>query len=125
MSLRFVQASGAVGGELPLPNGRVGIGEVVALVEGVEGLKLPTLPEGAVQVVDGGTLLDVYGYGTLSAVVDMVMGLAMFETTTGPTQAPGEAAGRYPDGHDTDDNAADFTVVTGGSPGALNGPGEP
>ena len=29
--------------------------------------------------------------------------------------------GRKPDGHDTDDNAADFSVLTSPTPGASNG----
>ena len=33
---------------------------------------------------------------------------------------PGKSAGRQPDGHDTDNNSSDFSVLTAPSPGATN-----
>ena len=37
------------------------------------------------------------------------------------TASPGSSAARHPDGHDTNDNSADFTVVTPPTPRATNG----
>ena len=63
-----------------------------------------------------GTILDSAGYGdTTNAFVEA-------HPTTAPpaTAAPGSSSGRIPDGHDTNDNAADFSVSTTPSPGAAN-----
>jgi len=64
-----------------------------------------------------GTLVDSVGYGTATN--------AFVEGSAAPAPpaaaAPGKSAGRKPDGHDTDDNAADFSVLTSPTPGASNG----
>src|SRR6476659_8299334 len=63
-----------------------------------------------------GAILDSVGYGdTTNAFVEG-------HPTTAPpaTAAPGSSSGRIPDGHDTNDNAADFSVSATPSPGAAN-----
>jgi Lamin Tail Domain/Collagen triple helix repeat (20 copies) len=69
----------------------------------------------AVRDTTGG-ILDSVGYGdTTNAFVEA-------HATTAPptTTAPGSSSGRIPDGHDTNDNAADFSVSATPSPGAAN-----
>jgi hypothetical protein len=72
---------------------------------------------GGIAVRDsGGAILDSVGYGdTTNAFVEA-------HPTTAPptTTAPGSSSGRIPDGHDTNDNAADFSVSSTPSPGAAN-----
>jgi hypothetical protein len=63
-----------------------------------------------------GTILDSVGYGdTTNAFVE-----AHPATAPPATAAPGSSSGRTPDGHDTNDNAADFSVSATPSPGAAN-----
>ena len=70
---------------------------------------------GGIAVRDAtGGILDSVGYGdTTNAFVEA-------HPTTAPptTAAPGSSSGRIPDGHDTNDNAADFSVSATPSPGA-------
>jgi hypothetical protein len=63
-----------------------------------------------------GTILDSVGYG--EATNAFVEG----QPASAPpaTAAPGSSSGRIPDGHDTNDNAADFSVSSTPSPGASN-----
>jgi len=72
---------------------------------------------GGIAVRDAtGGILDSVGYGdTTNAFVEA-------HATTAPpaTAAPGSSSGRLPDGHDTNDNAADFSVSSTPSPGAAN-----
>src|SRR5580765_665542 len=64
----------------------------------------------------GGAILDSVGYGdTTNAFVE-----AHPATAPPATAAPGSSSGRIPDGHDTNDNAADFSVSATPSPGAAN-----
>ena len=64
----------------------------------------------------GGAILDSAGYGdTTNAFVE-----AHPATAPPATAAPGSSSGRIPDGHDTNDNAADFSVSATPSPGAAN-----
>jgi hypothetical protein len=64
----------------------------------------------------GGAILDSVGYGdTTNAFVE-----AHPATAPPATTAPGSSSGRIPDGHDTNDNAADFSVSATPSPGAAN-----
>jgi hypothetical protein len=64
----------------------------------------------------GGAILDSVGYGdTTNAFVE-----AHPATAPPATAAPGSSSGRIPDGHDTNDNAADFSVSATPSPGASN-----
>jgi hypothetical protein len=62
-----------------------------------------------------GTLVDSLGWGT--AANAFVEGHAAPAPTA--TVPPGSSASRVPDGHDTDDNSADF-VVQAATPGAAN-----
>jgi len=64
----------------------------------------------------GGAILDSVGYGdTTNAFVE-----AHPATAPPATAAPGSSSGRIPDGHDTNDNSADFSVSATPSPGAAN-----
>jgi hypothetical protein len=63
-----------------------------------------------------GTILDSVGYG------DATNAFVEGHPATAPpaTAAPGSSADRIPDGSDTDDNAADFSVSATPTPGAAN-----
>ena len=63
-----------------------------------------------------GTILDSVGYG------DSTNAFVEGHPATAPpaTAAPGSSSDRVPDGHDTNDNAADFSVSATPSPGASN-----
>jgi hypothetical protein len=65
---------------------------------------------------DGGVILDSVGYG------DATNAFVEGHTTTAPpaTAAPGSSSVRLPDGNDTNDNSADFSVSTTPTPGAAN-----
>jgi hypothetical protein len=63
-----------------------------------------------------GTLVDSVGWGT--AANAFVEGSAAAAPSATP--APGSSIARFPDGHDTDTNAADFTVTSTATPGATN-----
>ena len=69
---------------------------------------------GSLGVRDGsdGTLLDAVAYGTAAN------GLGEGQPATAPptTASPGSSAIRLPDGHDTDNNAADFSVTDDADP---------
>jgi hypothetical protein len=74
---------------------------------------------GGVGLRDGnGTLVDSVGWGSTAAN-------GLVEGTPAPappaTAAPGSSDVRRPDGHDTNDNSVDFTVVTPPTPRATNG----
>ena len=72
---------------------------------------------GAVALRDAnGNVVDSVGWG--SATNALVEGtVAPAPATTAP---PGSSIGRKPDGHDTDDNSADFTVAATATPRAPN-----
>jgi hypothetical protein len=63
-----------------------------------------------------GALLDAVAYGTAAN------GLGEGAVATAPptTAAPGSSAIRLPDGHDTNDNATDFSVTAAPTPKAAN-----
>jgi hypothetical protein len=72
---------------------------------------------GGIAVRDStGVILDSMGYG------DSTNAFVEAHATTAPpaTAAPGSSSDRLPDGHDTNDNAADFSVSSTPSPGAAN-----
>ena len=66
----------------------------------------------------GGNLVDSVGWGSSTAN-------GLVEGTPAPappaTAAPGSSDARKPDGNDTNDNSADFTVVSPPTPRATNG----
>jgi hypothetical protein len=93
---------------------------LVLLRDGVDGVALPPVTDGAVQLIRLGQTQDVYGFGALTTTLGGSLDLPMTEGTAGPAQVAGEAAVRVVDGVDTDDNAADWTTSSGGSPGASN-----
>ncbi len=72
---------------------------------------------GGIAVRDtGGVILDSVGYGdATNAFVE-----AHAATAPPATAAPGSSSGRIPDGHDTNDNSADFSVSATPTPGAAN-----
>jgi hypothetical protein len=63
-----------------------------------------------------GAIVDSVGYG------DAVNAFVEAHAATAPpaTAAPGSSAVRLPDGHDTNDNAADFSVSSSPTPGSSN-----
>ena len=65
-----------------------------------------------------GTLVDSVGWGS-TAANGLVEGT--FAPAPPMTAAPGSSDVREPDGHDTNDNSADFTVATPPTPRATNG----
>lgn len=72
---------------------------------------------GGIAVRDsGGVILDSVGYG------DATNAFVEAHPATAPpaTAAPGSSSDRIPDGHDTNDNSADFSVRATPSPGATN-----
>ena len=72
---------------------------------------------GGIAVRDsGGVILDSVGYG--DATNAFVEGHAA--TAPPATAAPGSSSIRLPDGHDTNDNSADFSVSATPTPGAAN-----
>jgi hypothetical protein len=72
---------------------------------------------GAVGIRDSsGTLVDSVGWGT--AANAFVEGSAAAAPPV--TAAPGSSIARFPDGHDTDANAADWTVTPTATPRAAN-----
>jgi hypothetical protein len=74
---------------------------------------------GGLGLRDGnGTLVDSVGYGSTAA-----NGFVEGSPAPAPpaTSAPGSSDVRRPDGHDTNDNSVDFTVVTPPTPRATNG----
>jgi hypothetical protein len=73
---------------------------------------------GAVGIRDSnGTLLDGAGWGT--ATNALVEGTAAAAPPS--TAPPGSSIVRKPDGHDTNSNAADFSVASTATPGVTNG----
>ena len=73
---------------------------------------------GGVGVRDStGALVDGVGWGT--ATNGLVEGTAAAAPPA--TASPGSSVVRKPDGHDTDDNAADLSVASTATPGATNG----
>jgi lamin tail-like protein/collagen triple helix repeat protein len=69
---------------------------------------------GAVGVRDGaGAIVDAAAWGTATN--------ALVEGAAAAAPAAGSSIGRHPDGHDTNDNAADLTVSTTPTPRASNG----
>ncbi len=74
---------------------------------------------GGLGLRDGtGTLVDSVGYGSTAA-----NGFVEGSPAPAPpaTASPGSSDVRRPDGHDTNDNSVDFTVVTPPTPRATNG----
>jgi hypothetical protein len=61
----------------------------------------------------GGTLVDGVGYGATATNV-------LVETAPAPAPASGQSIIRSPDGHDTNDNSADFAASTTPTPNAAN-----
>jgi len=121
LTIRVLGPAGQVAGILE-PSGRMPALATFLLRDGLDGVTVPRLGAGAVQLLRDGELLDVYGFGALTAPVDATLGLPLFEGTPGPAQGEETVAWRAVDGVDTDDNVADWVVGVGGSPGALNAP---
>jgi hypothetical protein len=65
---------------------------------------------------DVGTIIDALAYGTVTAPNPFI------ENKTTGTMANGKSASRLPNGHDTNDNSADFTIVLTPTPRATNVP---
>lgn len=120
--VRVADGDGVILSTQEIPDGRMPIGQATVILDGEGAISLPALTDGGVQLVRSGLLTDSYGFGTLQVQVDASFGFALVEGTAGPAQQEGDAAERIADGVDTDDNAADWHEVVGGSPGELNAP---
>ncbi len=121
MVIRVVAPGGGVVSDVPI-GGRMPLQQALVVTDGVGNVSLPMLQSGAVQLVRGLELLDVYGFGTLTGTGDSILNHPLFEGTPGPAQSGTDSASRLMDGVDTDDNSADFSTSSGGSPGDLNSP---
>ena len=121
LSLRFIDGDGVEVGVVGPLSGRTPMSSLVLVQDAVDDVAVPPLIDGAVQLVRLGELQDVYGFGAQTTAVDGALGLAMVEGSPGPAQGAGDAAGRVSDGVDTDDNASDWSVTAGGTPGGSNG----
>jgi len=120
LRVRVLDGDGAGLALALVPDGRAPVGALPLLRDGVEGVVLPALTSGAVQLFQNQVLVDVYGFGALQTDVDVSQGLPLYEAAPGPEEGPGKAAQRAADGVDTDDNAADWVLVDDGTPGVPN-----
>ena len=118
--LHLVDGAGPSLGYVTVPSGRAPITVRTVLTDGLAAVDLPPMSDGSVQLVRIGELLDVYGFGAITADVDPTWGHPLFEVAPGPRQEPGVSAARVPDGSDTDDATVDWMQVLGGSPGKSN-----
>ena len=100
--------------------GRTPMNNLVLFQDGTDELAIPQVLDGSVQLIRVGALVDAYGFGTLTATLDATYNLSMVEGTPGPAFVGTEVAVRLENGVDTDDNAVDWTMVEGGSPGQAN-----
>ncbi|MBD89247.1 MAG: hypothetical protein CL940_02785 [Deltaproteobacteria bacterium] len=119
LKLRLLDVDGAPLLTLLIDDTRMPVKETLVYTDGVAGVNLNAMEGGAVALLRGDELLDIYGFGALVAQTDSVVGHPMFEGTAGPAQVAGQSAARIADGLDTDDNSADFEGATP-SPGELN-----
>jgi hypothetical protein len=122
LQVRLFDSDGEPLAVLTLASGRFPFGKAVVLLDGADALSLVQATSGGIQLVRAGKLLDAYGFGALAASLDVEDGLPLLEGNPGPPQESGKAALRPVDGADTQDNATDFAIVEGGSPGVLNAP---
>jgi hypothetical protein len=121
VKIRLLDAEGGAVQTVLVSNTRMPVGQTLVYTDGVDGVAWNTLIDGAVALLRGDELLDLYGFGTLNAETDAVVGHPMVEGAAGPAQAQGQSAARANDGVDTENNASDF-VATTPSPGQLNAP---
>ncbi|MGM0577072.1 MAG: hypothetical protein ACQEXJ_15210 [Myxococcota bacterium] len=119
LTLRVLDPAGALLTTLSAGDGRAPIGALPVRVDAEDGVALPAMGEGSVQLLRQGALIDVYGFGALETEVDDT-GLPLVEGTAGPILPEGAVAIRSADGVDTDDNAADWELSDTGSPGEPN-----
>ena len=121
LKLRLLDSQGGAIETVLISDTRMPVGETLVYTDDVAGIELSALSDGAVALLRGDELLDIYGFGDLSVEIDAVVGHAMAEGTAGPAQTEGQSAARVLDGVDTEDNAADFAHGAP-SPGLLNAP---
>lgn len=121
LKLRLLGADGGALATLLISDTRMPVGQTLVYTDGVAGVSLPPLTDGAVALLRGDELVDIYGFGTLTGEVDAVVGHPLVEGAPGPAQVEGQSAARLVDGVDSDDNSVDFGVSTP-SPGQLNEP---
>lgn len=119
LKIRFLDSQGNAVKTLLISDTRMPVGENLVYTDGVAGITLPGLTDGAVALLRGDDLLDIYGFGDLVAEVDGVVGHPMVEGSAGPAQTQGMSAARVFDGVDSQDNGADFAHGAP-SPGLLN-----
>ncbi|MGB0590138.1 MAG: hypothetical protein ACPGU1_10705 [Myxococcota bacterium] len=120
LSVRIVGADGELLGEVDSLQGRTPMSTVVLMMDGVDGVVLPQVTEGAVQLVRTGSIVDVCGFGALNVTEDATLGLAMVEGDPAEALVDTHVLQRSPDGADSDDNALDWFAAEDGTPGELN-----
>ncbi len=118
--VRIFDAAGVGVASFPLDPARAPHGERFLLADGDGSAQLPRVTDGAVQLFRGPVLVDVYGFGALTATTDLSAGFPLFAKAPGPSQASGDAAVRSPEDADTKDNTADWVTDPAGSPGLPN-----
>jgi hypothetical protein len=121
LTLRIIGADGEVLAQVESLAGRTPMSTLVLLTDGVDDVVLPQVTEGAVQLIRAGGLVDVCGFGALSADHDQTFNVPMVEGDAAGALIDTHALARIPDGADTDDNAVDWLLIEGGSPGETNG----
>ena len=121
LSLRIVGADGGVLAEVDSLQGRMPMSTLVVLTDGVDGVVLPQLTDGAVQLLRTGGLVDACGFGELTADLDGSSNLPILEGDAAEALTDDHVLVRIPDGADSEDNASDWQLVEGGSPGESNG----
>jgi hypothetical protein len=109
LQVHFVDNQGLSLQSIAVAPGRMSMTRILTLKDGQEGLSLPQLTDGSVQLLRNGSLLDVYGFGVLEVETDSLHELPLFESSPGPAQTLSVIARRVPTGFDTDDNSVDWS----------------
>ncbi|MEZ4268056.1 MAG: hypothetical protein R3F39_16950, partial [Myxococcota bacterium] len=118
--LRVTDAAGVGLASYPVDSARAPYGQRFLLQDGELASQLPRVTDGSVQLFRGAVLVDVYGFGTLTATTDASGGFPLFAKSPGPSQISGDAAIRSPEDANTKDNVLDWVTDPEGTPGLPN-----
>jgi hypothetical protein len=118
--VRIFDAAGVGLASFPLESARAPFGERFVLADTDGGVQLPRVTDGSVQLFRGAVLIDVYGFGALTATTDASGGFPLFAKAPGPSQISGDAAVRIPEEANSKDNTVDWVSDPTGSPGLPN-----
>ena len=124
LSLRVVSATGELLVQTDPLSGRTPMSSLVVLTDGVEGVALPQLGDGSLQLLRAGVLVDVCAFGALDVTQDLSFNLPMLEGSPASALDASLSLARTIDGQDSDDNAADWQLVAP-TPGASNAGEDP